>query len=137
MIFSQGHHYYSDSYDLSLPYLLNKITKNDSSREYYNQFIWNLNLSQIDGHSNELQIQLFSKWCTKIIQGHIEQYSCPLSSTNIIRYFIISRRSCRKAGTRFYARGIDDDGNVANFVETEQIAFVGNFVFTNLQIRGR
>ena len=25
------------------------------------------------------------------------------------------------AGTRFNARGLDDEGNVANFVETEQI----------------
>lgn len=34
---------------------------------------------------------------------------------------IISRRSCRRAGTRLYRRGIDLSGNVANFVETEQI----------------
>ena len=34
---------------------------------------------------------------------------------------LISRLSCRRAGTRFNARGIDDDGNVANFVETETI----------------
>lgn len=31
----------------------------------------------------------------------------------------MSRRSCKRAGTRYNARGIDDDGNVANFVETE------------------
>lgn len=34
---------------------------------------------------------------------------------------IVSRRSVHKAGTRFYSRGINDDGQVANFVETEQI----------------
>ena len=34
---------------------------------------------------------------------------------------IISRLSSKKAGTRFNSRGIDDDGNVANFVETETI----------------
>jgi hypothetical protein len=33
-----------------------------------------------------------------------------------LKYFLISRRSNKKAGTRFYARGIDDEGNVANFV---------------------
>jgi hypothetical protein len=34
---------------------------------------------------------------------------------------LISRLSCRRAGTRFNSRGIDDDGNVANFVESETI----------------
>ena len=49
---------------------------------------------------------------------------------------MISRRSSKKAGTRFYARGIDDEGNVANFVETEQIIDLDSLVFTHLQIRG-
>ncbi len=30
---------------------------------------------------------------------------------------VISRLSCKRAGTRFNSRGVDDDGNVANFVE--------------------
>lgn len=30
---------------------------------------------------------------------------------------LISRLSCKRAGTRFNSRGVDDDGNVANFVE--------------------
>lgn len=34
---------------------------------------------------------------------------------------LISRRSRFRAGTRYFRRGIDRDGNVANFNETEQI----------------
>ena len=34
---------------------------------------------------------------------------------------LISRRSCRRQGRRFVKRGIDEEGNTANFVETEQI----------------
>lgn len=34
---------------------------------------------------------------------------------------LISRRSIRRAGLRYLRRGIDEDGNVANNVETEQI----------------
>jgi hypothetical protein len=34
---------------------------------------------------------------------------------------LISRRSVRRAGLRYLRRGIDEDGNVANYVETEQI----------------
>ena len=37
---------------------------------------------------------------------------------------LISRRSRFRAGTRFFRRGIDHDGNVANFNETEQILLV-------------
>lgn len=34
---------------------------------------------------------------------------------------LISRRSRFRAGTRYFRRGIDHEGNVANFNETEQI----------------
>lgn len=34
---------------------------------------------------------------------------------------VISRRSVKRAGLRYLRRGIDEDGNVANSVETEQI----------------
>ena len=38
-----------------------------------------------------------------------------------VQVALISRRSHLRTGTRFHARGIDDAGNVANHVETEQI----------------
>ena len=37
---------------------------------------------------------------------------------------LISRRSRYRAGTRFFRRGIDQKGHVANFVETEQLLLV-------------
>ncbi|KAL3902166.1 MAG: hypothetical protein SGCHY_000017 [Lobulomycetales sp.] len=43
-----------------------------------------------------------------------------------LTYSLISRRSRFRAGTRFNMRGIDDSGNVANFVETEQIVSIPN-----------
>ncbi|KAH6648464.1 SacI homology domain-containing protein [Truncatella angustata] len=50
---------------------------------------------------------------------------------------VISRLSCRRAGTRFNSRGIDDDGNVANFVETETIYWSPSGVlFSYAQVRG-
>jgi len=41
-----------------------------------------------------------------------------------ILLYLISRRSRYRAGTRYFRRGIDEDGNVANFNETEQMVFV-------------
>lgn len=50
---------------------------------------------------------------------------------------LISRLSCRRAGTRFNARGIDDDGNVANFVETETLFYApSGLCFSYTQVRG-
>lgn len=41
--------------------------------------------------------------------------------TTAFTYILISRRSCFRAGTRYYVRGLDSEGHAANFVETEQI----------------
>jgi phosphatidylinositol 4-phosphatase len=38
-----------------------------------------------------------------------------------IQYTIISRRSRQRAGLRYQRRGVDEEANVANFVETETI----------------
>ena len=37
---------------------------------------------------------------------------------------LISRRSRYRAGTRYFRRGIDETGHVANFNETEQVLLV-------------
>jgi len=75
----------------------------------------------MDSQPNILQENSFRKYCVKIIQGYIKEFTGILPSGSKFKFIIISRRSAKKAGTRFYARGIDDEGNVANFVETEQI----------------
>jgi hypothetical protein len=50
---------------------------------------------------------------------------------------IVSRLSSRRAGTRFNSRGLDDDGNVANFVETETVLWCPPGIsFSYTQIRG-
>ncbi|KAI0929197.1 hypothetical protein AcW1_006209 [Taiwanofungus camphoratus] len=57
-----------------------------------------------------------------------------------VDYILISRRSRDRAGLRYQRRGIDDDANVANFVETETIMRVEregfSNVFSHVQIRG-
>ncbi|KAL2017890.1 hypothetical protein VTK56DRAFT_1546 [Thermocarpiscus australiensis] len=86
-----------------------------------------------------------SRILTSAIRGFcrswaIPQTSAPLSSskTGLPSYLtVISRLSCRRAGTRFNARGIDDDGNVANFVETETTYWSpSGVVFSYAQVRG-
>lgn len=49
---------------------------------------------------------------------------------------LLSRVGCKRAGMRFRSRGIDDDGNVSNFVETELIFSNQKFTFSYIIIRG-
>lgn len=57
-----------------------------------------------------------------------------------LKLCLISRRSRYRAGTRYFRRGIDRDGHVANFNETEQILIVGpddtSVQLSFVQIRG-
>lgn len=50
-----------------------------------------------------------------IYAGHKQAKAC-----------IFSRLSSERAGTRFNVRGTNDDGQVANFVETEQVTPILN-----------
>ena len=50
---------------------------------------------------------------------------------------LLSRLSCRRAGTRFNSRGVDDDGYVANFVESETVLWhPSGLCFSYAQVRG-
>ncbi|CAO0793176.1 unnamed protein product [Mucor circinelloides] len=49
---------------------------------------------------------------------------------------VISKLSCQRAGTRFNTRGIDDNGHVANFVETETVLYSDRTCYSYTQIRG-
>ena len=86
-----------------------------------------------------------SGFLTSVFRGFAQTTDVPPSSVPQNKAFtespvhltLISRLSSQRAGTRFNARGIDDDGNVANFVETE--TFFGTALgvsFSYVQTRG-
>jgi endonuclease/exonuclease/phosphatase family metal-dependent hydrolase len=86
-----------------------------------------------------------SRILTSAIRGYCHTTIVPFSSAPLrsgasglpSSMTIISRLSCKRAGTRFNARGIDDDGNVANFVQTETVFWnpIG-ICFSYVQVRG-
>nr|XP_014346507.1 PREDICTED: phosphatidylinositide phosphatase SAC2-like isoform X2 [Latimeria chalumnae] len=49
---------------------------------------------------------------------------------------LISRRSRHRAGMRYKRRGVDKNGNVANYVETEQIVYSNNNTLSFVLVRG-
>ncbi|PWA26306.1 hypothetical protein CCH79_00018798 [Gambusia affinis] len=61
--------------------------------------------------------------------------SCSING-KVFEWIIISRRSCFRAGVRYYVRGIDSEGHAANFVETEQIVQYNNYKASFVQTRG-
>ena len=72
-----------------------------------------------------------------MIQGHVDQYESQFMGKEA-HLLLISRRRFEMAGTRFNARGLDEEGNCANFVETEMIVEYPSqsLVFSHVQIRG-
>ncbi|XP_074643385.1 phosphatidylinositide phosphatase SAC2-like isoform X2 [Tubulanus polymorphus] len=74
-------------------------------------------------------------WIVPIIQGYIQIEHCRLDFNPykmlqpssgpreplVFTLGLISRRCRHRAGTRVRCRGVDEDGHVANYVETEQI----------------
>ncbi|CAH1997104.1 unnamed protein product [Acanthoscelides obtectus] len=74
-------------------------------------------------------------WLVKAMCGSVEMRTVYVGSKKALAA-IISRLSCERAGTRFNVRGTNDEGHVANFVETEQMVYLDNEITSYLQTRG-
>ena len=73
--------------------------------------------------------------------GHIDEKETKDSAKRGFLLTLISRRSIKRPGLRYLRRGVDDAGNTANTVETEQILSSPNWdpaqkVYSFLQVRG-
>lgn len=60
---------------------------------------------------------------------------CYLFSADLTQNFKMDFFTLYFSGTRFNIRGVDDEGEVANFVETEQIIFYGSECCSFLQVQ--
>lgn len=78
-------------------------------------FVWNKQML-----SRFMFKHIQPKWYILIIQGFVGLQQFKMEERDI-KMILISKRSCRMGGTRFNARGVDNQGFVGNFVETEQI----------------
>ncbi|KYQ94354.1 hypothetical protein DLAC_04650 [Tieghemostelium lacteum] len=113
--------------DKSLPQIFNLYEMFDQ------RFYWNKNMQ-----SAFISKQL-NHWILPLIRGYVEIFNFFLES-NSFEFALISRRSIFRAGTRYNTRGSDLFGNVANYVETEQILYstciTGRKTFSFVQTRG-
>lgn len=121
-----GGYYYCRGYDLT-----RSMQYAQSKQDHQEKFMWNYHLaSPLAQHSIPMD------WTVPIIQGFVGHAEHKLSEKGKLKYLLISRRSCKRAGTRFYSRGVDDLGQVSNFVESEQLLYFHNLVLSHVQIRG-
>ncbi|ODN03932.1 Phosphatidylinositide phosphatase SAC2, partial [Orchesella cincta] len=109
------------------------------------RFLWNQYMLSDITSSQDFQLH---KWAIAILQGSIQHQKCQLDPTSArvtqndseepadLELILISRRSRYRAGTRYLKRGVDENGKVANYVETEQIMAFRGHLISFLQTRG-
>ncbi|KAK6205200.1 SacI homology domain-containing protein [Scheffersomyces amazonensis] len=100
--------------------------------QYDERFWWNSYLCK------ELLENNANNFVTPIIYGYFKSHSTSFNGPNHqLDFALLSRRSIKRAGTRYFRRGIDSDGNVANFNETEQIfTSKDKHIYSLIQTRG-
>ncbi|XP_042745802.1 synaptojanin-2 isoform X4 [Lagopus leucura] len=104
----------------------------DNLYESGNWFFWNQLLHVPFKH---YQVNC-SDWLLKVICGVVDIRTV-YASHKKAKACLISRISCeRAAAARFHIRGLNDDGHVSNFVETEQTIYLDDDVSSFVQIRG-
>uniref|UniRef100_A0A8C7TYI5 SAC domain-containing protein n=1 Tax=Oncorhynchus mykiss TaxID=8022 RepID=A0A8C7TYI5_ONCMY len=94
------------------------------------RFVWNGSLLREFLAQPELH-----KFAIPVVHGFIVMKPCRING-KIFEWILISRRSCFRAGVRYYVRGIDSEGHAANFVETEQIVLYNGGRASFVQTRG-
>ncbi|KAI0600222.1 SacI homology domain-containing protein [Biscogniauxia sp. FL1348] len=151
-LLGDGSFYYSTDFDLTNR-LQDRPVDSDTFDidNFDDSFLWNSFMisplvqfrAQLQAHEREALDA--SRILTSAIRGFcltmtIPQSAAPLQDSKSgppSFLTVISRLSCKRAGTRFNSRGIDDEGNVANFVETETIYWSPSGVlFSYAQVRG-
>ncbi|PNF28793.1 Phosphatidylinositide phosphatase SAC1 [Cryptotermes secundus] len=127
--------YFSYSYDITHTLQrLHNTTPEFLQMPYHERadlrFVWNGHLLREFANQPEL-----CRFCLPLLHGFISINQCSLNGKPFL-WTIVSRRCCFRAGTRLFTRGIDVQGNVANFVETEQIVEFSGDRSSFVQTRG-
>ncbi|XP_005003189.1 synaptojanin-2 isoform X3 [Cavia porcellus] len=103
----------------------------DDSSECGSSFFWN-QLLHVPLRQHQVSC---CDWLLKVICG-VVAIRTVYASHKQAKACLISRISCERAGARFQTRGVNDDGHVSNFVETEQTIYMDDGVSSFVQIRG-
>ncbi|KAI0308011.1 SacI homology domain-containing protein [Multifurca ochricompacta] len=126
---NSGHFLYSYEFDITRRLQAQYVAReNDEGKPMWeiadDRFFWNKFLQSrfIDISISDLKNDL-SPYILPAINGTFDTRTAIVNGRKL-QLCLISRRSRFRAGTRYFRRGIDHDGHVANFNETEQVATV-------------
>lgn len=88
------------------------------------RFFWNYRLqSKFIDHTKNHRDQDLSNFILPIFNGFAEFATAEINKKTFT-FALLSRRSRHRAGTRYFSRGIDAQGNVSNFNETEHLVIM-------------
>lgn len=141
-LLSNGSFYYSSDFDLTSTLQNRGFGDHSLSADnYQEEYMWNHFLMQeiityrdrLEPHAK--QILDDQGFLTTVIRGFAETFVTYLKRLKV-GVTVISKQSWKRAGTRFIVRGVDDESNVANFVETEFIMYSSQYCYAFTQIRG-
>lgn len=140
---TDGSFFYSTDFDLTstLQGRGSDIGHGMSMQSFHMDYMWNAfmmkGIINFKNNLDEREQNILDQdhFLTTVIRGFAESSDSILNGKRV-RLTIISKQSWKRAGTRFNVRGVDDDGNVANFVETEVILNNGEQVYSFVEIRG-
>lgn len=119
--------YFSYEYDLTSSMQRQAGLKHDSSPLWQRadeRFFWNRFVMQKFIETSQSTGQDLSRFILPCVFGFLEVKEVTINNHAFV-LGLIARRSRHRVGTRYFSRGIDLDGNVSNFNETEQ------FIITN------
>ncbi|KAI8592593.1 SacI homology domain-containing protein [Geranomyces variabilis] len=119
-----GYFYFSNTFEITNTLQRQTVDANRASPLWQRadeRFFWNrfMHKRLIDFGRTRPDDDL-SNFILPIMCGFIAIKECTINTTRLT-FALISRRSHHRAGTRYHSRGVDDNGNVSNYVETEQL----------------
>lgn len=134
-VFTTPYFYFSYSYDLThtlqrLYYTAEDFLQMSLNERAEQRFVWNQHLLQ-----DLILHQETGRFCLPLMHGFVCIKQCSVNG-EWFTWSLVSRRSVYRAGTRMWTRGIDKDGAVANYVETEQIIEFRDYRSSFVQTRG-
>ncbi|KAF9649675.1 hypothetical protein BDM02DRAFT_3094328 [Thelephora ganbajun] len=112
--------YFSYTYDITstLQHNLTKSRVDYDHLRFNDRFTWNYRM--LMAPFSTLSDAAKVHWLLPMIHGHVDQAKLTVLG-RVVFITLIARRSRHYAGARYLKRGVNDEGNVANEVETEQI----------------
>lgn len=141
-LLSNGTFYFSNDFDLTST-LQTRGFHNAALNEniYDEQYMWNhFMILQIIGYRDTLDNDtrnLFDKegFITTIVRGFAKTGITYIDDFKVAMT-IISRESFKRNGYKNLIRGINDEGETADFIETEFIMYSRSFSYAHTQVRG-